>query len=58
MANFKILKINKIEMDAKIDFIGKYPQDVTGYTIWCWNYSSKKRCLLEKHKICLFLQIF
>ena len=42
MNNFKILKINKTEMDAKIDFIGKYPQDVTGYTIWCWNYSKKK----------------
>ena len=40
--NFKVLKINKTEDDAKIDFEGKFPQDVTGYTIWCWNYSKSK----------------
>ena len=36
---FEIKKINKKEDDSKIDFIGKYPGDVTGYTIWSWNYS-------------------
>jgi len=36
---FKIKKINKKEDDSKIDFVGEYPADVTGYTIWSWNYS-------------------
>ena len=36
---FEINKINKKEDDSKIDFVGEYPGDVTGYTIWSWNYS-------------------
>ena len=34
------LEINKKEDDSKIDFVGEYPADVTGYTIWSWNYSN------------------
>ena len=37
---FKIIKVNKKKDDSKIDFIGEYPENVTGYTIWSWNYSS------------------
>ena len=37
--NFKIKQINKKKDDSKIDFIGEYPENVTGYTIWSWNYS-------------------
>ena len=36
---FKIMTINKKKDDSKIDFIGEYPENVTGYTIWSWNYS-------------------
>ena len=36
---FEIKNINKKKDDSKIDFIGEYPIDVTGYTIWSWNYS-------------------
>ena len=36
---FKIKQINKKKEDSKIDFVGVYPEDVTGYTIWSWNYS-------------------
>ena len=36
---FKIKKINKKKKDSKIDFIGECPENVTGYTIWSWNYS-------------------
>ena len=36
---FEIKKMNKKEDDSKIDFVGEYPGDVTGYTIWSWNYS-------------------
>jgi len=36
---FKILKKNKKMDDSKIDFIGEYPKEVTGYTIFSWNYS-------------------
>ena len=36
---FKIKQINKKKKDSKIDFVGEYPEDVTGYTIWSWNYS-------------------
>ena len=39
---FKILNINKKENDSKIDFIGKYPDEVTGYTVFSWNYSKIK----------------
>ena len=39
---FKIKQINKKKKDSKIDFVGEYPEDVTGYTIWSWNYSQIK----------------
>tara|TARA_B100001063_G_C16679072_1_gene510734 strand:+ start:245 stop:877 length:633 start_codon:yes stop_codon:yes gene_type:complete len=39
---FKITNINKNEKESKIDFIGEYPENVTGYTIWSWNYSKIK----------------
>ena len=39
---FKIQKKNKKKNDSKIDFIGEYPKDVTGYTIFSWNYSNIK----------------
>ena len=39
---FKILKKNKKMDDSKIDFIGEYPKEVTGYTIFSWNYSEIK----------------
>ena len=39
---FKILGVNKKRDDSKIDFIGKYPEEVTGYTIFSWNYSKIK----------------
>ena len=39
---FKILNINKKEKDSKIDFMGKYPEEVTGYTVFSWNYSKIK----------------
>jgi phosphorylcholine metabolism protein LicD len=39
---FKILKINKKKDDSKIDFVGKYSKEVTGYTIFSWNYSRTK----------------
>ena len=38
--NFKIKQIIKKKEDSKIDFIGEYPENVTGYTIWSWNYSN------------------
>jgi phosphorylcholine metabolism protein LicD len=37
--DFKIKQINKKKDDSKIDFIGEYPENVTGYTIWSWYYS-------------------
>ena len=39
--NFNIIKIIKDKKKAKIDFYGKYPIDVTGYTIFAWNYSRR-----------------
>ena len=41
-SGFKILNIDKLKKDSKIDFIGEYPEEVTGYTIFSWNYSKKK----------------
>ena len=41
---FKILKKNKIRDDSKIDFIGEYAKEVTGYTIFSWNYSEINKC--------------
>ena len=40
--NFEIKNVNKKKYDSKIDFIGKYPENVTGYTIFSWNYSKSK----------------
>ena len=37
--DFKIKNIVRKTKDVKIDFIGKYPETVTGYTIFGWNYS-------------------
>ena len=41
-AGFQILNINKKKNDFKIYFIGKYPEEVTGYTVFAWNYSKIK----------------
>ena len=40
--DFKMIKIIKDKEDSKIDFIGKYPADVSRYTIYSWNYSKIK----------------
>ena len=40
--NFKMINIIKKKEDSKIDFIGKYPADVSRYTIYSWNYSKIK----------------
>ena len=42
-AGFKILNVNRTKTDSKIDFIGKFPEEVTGYTIFSWNYSKIKK---------------
>jgi lipopolysaccharide cholinephosphotransferase len=39
---FEILSINKKKNDSKIYFRGKYPDNVTGYTVFAWNYSKLK----------------
>lgn len=41
-AGFKILSINKKKDDLKIFFKGKFPLEVTGYTVFGWNYSKTK----------------
>lgn len=41
-AGFKILRIEKKEKNCKIYFIGKYPIDVTAFTIFGWSYSRIK----------------
>ena len=40
--NFKMINIIKKKEDSKIDFMGKYPADVSRYTIYSWNYSKTK----------------
>ena len=40
--NFEIKNVNKKKYESKIDFIGEYPEDVTGYTIFSWNYSKSE----------------
>ena len=40
-ANFEIIYVLNKKNDLKIYFKGKYPKDVTGYTIFSWNYSKK-----------------
>ena len=37
--NFKMINIIRKKEDSKIDFIGRYPADVSRYTIYSWNYS-------------------
>tara|TARA_Y100001958_G_C21135055_1_gene475351 strand:- start:73 stop:696 length:624 start_codon:yes stop_codon:yes gene_type:complete len=39
---FKILSVNKKKEDLKIFFRGQYPLEVTGYTVFGWNYSKIK----------------
>ena len=41
-AGFKILSVNKKKNDLKIFFRGKYPTEVTGYTVFGWSYSKIK----------------
>tara|TARA_B100000029_G_scaffold287928_1_gene281724 strand:- start:78 stop:701 length:624 start_codon:yes stop_codon:yes gene_type:complete len=41
-AGFKILSVNKKKDDLKIFFRGKYPPEVTGYTVFGWSYSKIK----------------
>ncbi len=38
-SGFKIIKIIRNENNLKIDFMGTYPEDVTSYTIYGWQYS-------------------
>ncbi|MBD1167302.1 LicD family protein [Pelagibacterales bacterium SAG-MED09] len=40
--NFKMINVITKKEDSKIDFFGKYSQDVTKYTIYSWNYSKIK----------------
>lgn len=40
--DFKIKNIVRKTEQIKIDFVGKYPDNVTGYTIFGWNYSKIK----------------
>lgn len=49
--DFKIIKIIKKKKELKIDFIGKYPRNVTGYTIFAWNYSKIRDCYWRKNFI-------
>ena len=41
-AGFKILSVHKKKNDLKIFFRGKYPLEVTGYTVFGWSYSKTK----------------
>ena len=38
-SGFNINNIRKVRDDSKIDFFGSLPLEVTGYTIFSWNYS-------------------
>ena len=42
-SGFKIKNIRKVKDDSKIDFFGDLPEEVTGYTIFSWNYSKLKK---------------
>ena len=44
-AGFKILEIKKNKNDFKVYFMGECPVDVTGYTVFAWNYS---KMIIEK----------
>jgi len=50
-SDFKIKNINRKTKEIKIDFLGKYPENVTGYTIFGWNYSKIKDCYWRKEFI-------
>ena len=39
---FKILNVNKQKNDFKVYFMGECSIDVTGYTVFAWNYSKIK----------------
>ena len=41
-AGFEILITSRKKNDLKIVFKGKYPKEVSGYTIFAWNYSKMK----------------
>ena len=41
-AGFKILDVKKNKNDFKVYFMGECPIDVTGYTVFAWNYSKIK----------------
>ena len=41
-SDFKILDIRKKKDDLKIYFSGKYPKEISAYTIFGWNYSKTK----------------
>ena len=41
-ANFEIIYSLCEKDDLKIYFKGKYPKEVTGYTIFAWNYSKDR----------------
>ena len=38
-SGFNINNVRKVRDDSKIDFFGSLPSEVTGYTIFSWNYS-------------------
>ncbi len=40
--NFEIRKIFRKTKEIKVDFIGEYPESVTSYAIFGWNYSKLK----------------
>ena len=41
--NFYILSTIKEKQDLKIYFKGKFPKEVSAYTIFSWNYSNKEK---------------
>ena len=42
-SGFTILKYYEDQSSYKIDFKGKFPVEITYYTIWGWNHDSKKK---------------
>ena len=49
--DFNIIKKDNRKESLKIDFYGAYPQDVTRYTIFSWNYSSANDIYWRKDKV-------
>ena len=47
-SEFSIIKYNKKLSEFKIDLLGKFPKEVTKYTIMGWNYNKKKRIFWRK----------